>query len=134
MYKIEIDENNYLTGNWAQIGGSRDWVDVEKLPEREPFNCNKYENGEYIFDEEKEKSFINDEKIQQKIYEAKNEIDSIKKQLFDTDYQVIKCAEYSQAGLEAPYDVEELHKTRQALRDKINELENELKNNQNQEE
>lgn len=134
MYKIELDENNYLTGNWAQIGGSRDWVDVDKLPEREPFNCNKYENGEYIFDEEKEKSLINDEKIQQKIYEVKNEIDNIKKQFSDTDYQVIKCAEYSQTGLEVPYDVDELHKARQALRDKINLLENELENNQNQEE
>lgn len=129
MYKIELDENNYLTGNWAQIGGSRDWTDVDILPEREPFNCNKYENGEYIFDVEKEKSLINDEKIQQKIYEVKNEINNIKKQLSDTDYQVIKCAEYSQTGLEAPYDVDELHKTRQALRDKINLLENELKNN-----
>lgn len=126
MYKIELDENNYLTGNWSQIGGSSGWVDVDKLPEREPFNCNKYEDGEYIFDEEKEKSLINDEKIQQKIYEVKNEIDNIKKQLSDTDYQVIKCAEYSQAGLEVPYDVEELHKTRQELRDEINVLENNI--------
>lgn len=54
----------------------------------------------------------------------KAEIGNLKKQLEDTDYQIIKSSEYQLLGLGAPYNLEELHIERQALRDKINELEN----------
>jgi len=54
----------------------------------------------------------------------KAEIVTLKKQLEETDYQIIKSSEYQLLGLEAPYNLEELHAERQALRDKINELEN----------
>jgi len=52
----------------------------------------------------------------------KEEIYKLKKELEDTDYKVIKCAEYQLAGLDMPYDVVELNTARQAIRDKINEL------------
>lgn len=48
----------------------------------------------------------------------------LKKQLEDTDYKIVKCSEYQLAGLEPPYDIQELHAERQAIRDEINELEN----------
>ena len=38
------------------------------------------------------------------------------------DWKVAKCYEYSLAGLEVPYDINELHAKRQAIRDRINEL------------
>ena len=38
------------------------------------------------------------------------------------DWKVSKCYEYSLAGLEAPYDINELHVKRQAIRDEINAL------------
>lgn len=58
------------------------------------------------------------------IEKQKAEIASLKVQLADTDYQIIKSSEYQLLGLEAPYNLVELHSERQVLRDKINELEN----------
>ncbi len=51
------------------------------------------------------------------------QIISLKAQLSETDYKIIKCYEYNLAGLELPYDIQELHKDRQDIRDKINQLE-----------
>ena len=56
------------------------------------------------------------------------DIESLKSELQESDYKVIKCAEAMAVGEEMPYDVESLHKERQALRDKINELESEVQN------
>lgn len=53
---------------------------------------------------------------------AKNEIDKIQEQLNNTDYKIVKCSEYQLAGLDMPYDIKALHKTRQELRNKINKL------------
>ena len=54
------------------------------------------------------------------------EIKRLKSELQDSDYKVIKCAEAMAIGAEMPYDVASLHNERQALRDKINELESEV--------
>ena len=54
------------------------------------------------------------------------EIERLKSELQESDYKVIKCAEAMAVGAEMPYNVESLHKERQALRDKINELESEV--------
>ena len=56
------------------------------------------------------------------------DIESLKSELQDSDYKVIKCAEALTIGAEMPYDVASLHNERQALRDKINELESEVQN------
>lgn len=50
------------------------------------------------------------------------EIESCKEQLSATDYKAIKFAE----GLISPYDYEPIKAERQALRDRINELEAQL--------
>ena len=55
-----------------------------------------------------------------------SEIERLKSELQESDYKVIKCAEALTIGAELPYDVESLHNERQALRDKINELESEV--------
>lgn len=52
-----------------------------------------------------------------------SEIERLKSELQESDYKVIKCAEALTIGADMPYDVESLHNKRQALRDKINELE-----------
>ena len=57
-----------------------------------------------------------------------SEIERLKSELQDSDYKVIKCAEAMAVGAEMPYNMTELHKERQALRDNINELESEVKN------
>ena len=42
------------------------------------------------------------------------------------DWKVAKCMEYQIAGLDMPYDNNELHEQRQAIRDRINEIQEEL--------
>ena len=42
------------------------------------------------------------------------------------DWKVAKCYEYSLIGEEAPYDIKELHEKRQAVRNQINALQEEL--------
>lgn len=51
-------------------------------------------------------------------------IAELKAELAGTDYKIIKCSECSLAGIEFPYDVVALHAERQAIRNEINELEN----------
>lgn len=55
-----------------------------------------------------------------------SEIERLKSELQESDYKVIKCAEAMTVGAKMPYDITALHKERQALRDKINELEKTL--------
>jgi hypothetical protein len=54
------------------------------------------------------------------------DVECLKSELQESDYKVIKCAEAMAVGAEMPYDVASLHKVRQALRDKINKLEQQL--------
>lgn len=54
------------------------------------------------------------------------DIESLKSELQESDYKVIKCAEEMAVGAEMPYDMTALHNERQALRDKINKLEQQL--------
>ena len=61
-------------------------------------------------------------------YRRYMEIERLKSELQESDYKVIKCAEAMAVGAEMPYNVTELHNERQALRDKINELESEVQN------
>lgn len=58
------------------------------------------------------------------IEKQKAEINNLKSQLEETDYQIIKSSEYQLLELEAPYNLEKIHSERQTLRDRINELEN----------
>lgn len=55
-----------------------------------------------------------------------SEIERMKSELQESDYKVIKCAEAICLNAEMPYNMTALHKERQALRDKINELEEQL--------
>ena len=56
------------------------------------------------------------------------DIESLKSELQESDYKVIKCVEAMAVGAEMPYNMTALHNERQALRDKINELESEVQN------
>ena len=68
---------------------------------------------------------INKEKMteQERIANINAQINNLKEQLASTDYKIIKCTECSMVGEEMPYDVNELHAERQAIRDEINLLE-----------
>ena len=56
---------------------------------------------------------------------TEEQIAALKAQLESTDYKIIKCSEAQLVGEELPYDIAALHSERQALRDRINELESE---------
>ena len=57
---------------------------------------------------------------------VEDNINNLKEQLAATDYKVIKCMEASLTGEKLPYDINQLHKTRQELRDSINNLETKI--------
>ena len=61
-------------------------------------------------------------------YRRYMDIERLKSELQESDYKVIKCAEAICLNEELPYNMTTLHKERQALRDKINELESEVQN------
>jgi hypothetical protein len=58
--------------------------------------------------------------------QQKQQIKKLQAQIAATDYQIIKCYEYSLAGLELPYDIQELHNSREAIREQIRELEEQM--------
>lgn len=57
------------------------------------------------------------------LYKYNNTIQKLKDELSASDYKIIKCYEASLVGKELPYNILEVHSERQALRDRINELE-----------
>ena len=60
------------------------------------------------------------------------EIKRLKSKLQESDYKITKIAEAMSIGAELPYDSQALHKERQALRDKINQLEMEVQGGENE--
>ena len=50
------------------------------------------------------------------------EIRNLECDLRASDYEIIKAYEYSVCGIKAPYDMDTVHKGRQAKRDRINEI------------
>ena len=73
-----------------------------------------------------EAQIVDNEQVVDKNGLLLSEIERIKSELQDSDYKVIKCAEAMTIGAELPYNMTELHNERQALRDKINKLEEQL--------
>lgn len=57
------------------------------------------------------------------LQKVKNEINTLKESLNNSDYKVIKCYEASLCGEEMPYDIKAVRSERQAIRDKINQIE-----------
>ena len=60
------------------------------------------------------------------------EIERLKSELQESDYKITKIAEAMSIGAELPYDSQALHKERQALRDKINQLEMEVQSGEDE--
>ena len=124
-------ENGFLRAREVEQGQvqnlSSEWKPVEEIDESKIISDDEdytirlvpYDNGNRIsFKYEK---VVNTTKIQ-------GEIDAIKAELSETDYQVIKCYEASLVGEELPYDIKALHTERDLKRAKINTLETNLIN------
>lgn len=94
-----------------------DMVDEAKLTPSVEFGSIRiqpYDNGDRI-------SYHYIESVSKKLVTAK--INEYKAYLDDTDYKVMKCYEATLLNLSLPYNIDEVHQTRQEYRDRINELE-----------
>jgi hypothetical protein len=69
---------------------------------------------------EEEQELLNHNKI--------HRLPELKKMLQDTDYKIIKCYEAFMRQLPLPYNLEELSAQRDAWREEINQLEQEIEN------
>ena len=124
-------ENGFLRARDVEQGQaqnlSSEWKPVDEIDESKTISDDEdytirlvpYDNGNRIsFKYEK---VVNTTKIQ-------GEIDAIKAELSETDYQVIKCYEASLVGEELPYDIKGLHEDSIEKRAQINALETNLTN------
>ena len=71
------------------------------------------------------------EKIQEEIARKEQEIRNLESSLSSSsseigDYKIIKCMECKALNLPMPYDLEDLRRKRQAVRDKINALQEDI--------
>ncbi len=59
----------------------------------------------------------------------KNQINDLKQKLSGNDYKITKCMEARLLDMPLPYDVQYVHEENQAMRDRINEIEEFIKLN-----
>ena len=110
-YALNLAEDNRILSATYKQYAPADAVFVDKLPEGDIADY-LYQNGEYVYAPMPEPTPLVEEQIA-----------ALKAELASTDYKIIKCSEAQLVGEELPYDVVALHAERQALRDRINELE-----------
>ena len=70
------------------------------------------------------KTTMSKNEIEQKIRDLKTKLSCQESDIGDC--KIAKCIEFSTLGMESPYDLQELHKQRQVIRDEIGALEEEL--------
>lgn len=131
MAKYGYIENGFLRAREVEQGQvqnlSSEWKPVDDIDESKTISDDdNYTIRLVPYDNENRISFnyekvVNTTKIQ-------GEIDAIKAELSETDYQVIKCYEASLVGEELPYDIKALHEDRNEKRAQINALETNLTN------
>ena len=66
------------------------------------------------------------QEIQEQVNLLSTEKMELESQLSGGDYKIIKCAEAQAVGEALPYDAAKLHADRQAKRDRINAIEDEI--------
>lgn len=110
---IAMQAEELVNLGWKPV----DMVDDTKLTPSVEFGSIRiqpYDNGDRI-------SYRYIESVSKKLITSK--INEYKAFLNDTDYKVMKCYEATLLDLPLPYNIDEVHLTRQEYRDRINELE-----------
>lgn len=126
-----INEYGYLVSKF--VDGENDQVDLVSLGYRPvelvdeaKLVCDErgyaiyivpYDAGSYI-------GYIYEKRFNPKL--IIKEINELKNELQTSDYKITKCYEASLLEMELPYNIQELHVERQAIRDEINALEEKL--------
>ena len=114
LYKLILDENNYLTG-FVHTETEEDTNELNPSEMNIDYlNCYKLVGEEVIFDEEKYNSLVDTKAKAEQIVE-------LKKQLADTDYEAIKYSE----GWFTDEEYAPIKAMRESLREKIRALESE---------
>lgn len=134
-YSVLLDEKHYYKN--GELGGvskpPEGMISVDSFPSHPDtrlWPAYKYENNEWIFDEKKaitiQEKISKQEAIEKKYFE----IEELKKKLSDADYNAIKCLEQIIKYL-APilhFDwYKDIGDNREAWREQINKLEEEIK-------
>lgn len=110
------------------------WKEVANTPS--PVIDNDYHQLDYQVTEDENGDYRMTYSVVKLSKKIEQSIAELKQQLADTDYKVVKNMEYQMAMMTSAepnqiildlYNPQELHNERQALRDKINELEQLLK-------
>ena len=76
--------------------------------------------------EEELKMIEEHENVEKELLQKNEELADLERILSESDYKIIKSYENSLIGKELEYDIEQLHIERQNMRDKINEVKNEV--------
>jgi hypothetical protein len=76
--------------------------------------------------EEELKMIEEHENVEKELMQKNEELADLERILSESDYKIIKFYENSLIGKELEYDIEQLHIERQNMRDKINEVKNEV--------
>ncbi len=111
----EEEKLDLINEGWKEV---EDVNFIDEIPEYHEIN--------YIISV-KDDNFYGIYSLNKKTIEINNKIKELKEELSSSDYKINKNLEAQMAGIEYPYDPKKLHEERQALRDKINELEELLK-------
>ena len=117
LYTLNLDENGHIL-SIAHTAADDVELDLSTI-DTDHLGAYQYMDGALVLDEDNLAEMLDAEK------RAENavEISRLKSEIAATDYQIIKCSECQLLGQPMPYDVAELHEKRQAIRDKINKLE-----------
>ena len=110
-YALNLAEDNRILSATYEKYAHKNAILVTSLPDGNLADY-LYVDGEYVHDP-----------LPKPDYAVQEEIAALKAQLEATDYKIIKCSEAQLVGEELPYDIVALHEERQAIRDRINELE-----------
>lgn len=76
--------------------------------------------------EEELKMIEEHENVEKELMQKNEELADLERILSESDCKIIKSYENSLIGKELEYDIEQLHIERQNMRDKINEVKNEV--------
>ena len=114
LYKLILDENNYLEG-FVHMANEEDVYELNPSEMNlEYLNCYKLVDDKIIFDEEKYNALV-DTKTKE------DEIARLKQELADTDYEAIKYSE----GWFTEDEYAPIKAMRESLREQIRKLESE---------
>lgn len=129
---LELDKNNIINGyiymateDYSRLEDSKFTIADLEIGDPEEINLHKtkYINGELVAMDDYTIEYKTEQEIKAHNQEIENKIAEYKQRLADSDYKAIKYAE----GLLSVEEYEPIKLQRQEWRDKINELEEELK-------